>query len=92
MGKPESLISYVADRPGHDRRYALDCSKMERELDWRPLIPLQSGLEQTVKWYGENADWVEAIRREISRLCYRRYYENRDSSLEAVMSAGSGIP
>ena len=63
MGKPESLISHVADRPGHDRRYALDCSKMERELDWRPLIPLLRGLEQTIRWYVENADWVEAIRR-----------------------------
>lgn len=63
MGKPQSLIRHVADRPGHDRRYAVDCSKVERELDWRPLIPLQPGLEQTIRWYGEHADWVEAIRR-----------------------------
>jgi dTDP-glucose 4,6-dehydratase len=94
MGKPESLVNYVADRPGHDRRYALDCSKIERELHWRPRIQLQSGLEQTVKWYGENADWVEAIRRGEYLTYYRKYYENRDSSLEGVMSAGgdSGAP
>jgi dTDP-glucose 4,6-dehydratase len=89
MGKPESLIDYVADRPGHDRRYALDSSKMEKELHWRPRIQLQSGLEQTVKWYGENADWVESIRRGDYLTYYRKYYENRNSSLEAVMSAGS---
>jgi dTDP-glucose 4,6-dehydratase len=89
MGKPESLINYVADRPGHDRRYALDCSRIERELHWRPLIQLQSGLEQTVKWYGENADWVEAIRRGEYLTYYKKYYDDRTSSLEAVMSKGS---
>jgi dTDP-glucose 4,6-dehydratase len=61
LGKPESLINYVEDRPGHDQRYALDCSKAERELAWRPQIQLQDGLEQTVKWYGENAHWVAGI-------------------------------
>jgi dTDP-glucose 4,6-dehydratase len=88
MGKPESLIHYVADRPGHDRRYALDCSKMEKELDWRPLIELQSGLKQTVRWYRENVDWVEAIRRGEYLTYYTKYYENRNSSLAAVMSGG----
>ena len=88
MGKPESLITYVADRPGHDRRYALDSSKMERELRWRPLIQLQKGLEQTVNWYGENADWVEAIHRGEYLTYYKKYYESRNSSLAAVMSVG----
>ena len=86
MGKPESLITYVADRPGHDRRYALDSSKMERELHWRPLIQLQRGLEQTINWYGENADWVEAIHRGEYLTYYKKYYESRNSSLAAVMS------
>jgi len=89
VGKPESLISHITDRPGHDRRYALVCAKMEKELHWRPLIPLQSGLEQTVKWYRENAEWVEAIRRGDYLSYYQKYYENRDSTLESVMSAGS---
>jgi dTDP-glucose 4,6-dehydratase len=89
LGKPPSLIKYVADRPGHDRRYALDSSKVERQLHWRPLIQLSSGLEQTVKWYAENADWVEAIRRGEYLTYYKKYYESRNSSLEAIMPAGS---
>ena len=88
IGKPESLITYVADRPGHDRRYALDCSKIEKELQWRPQIQFDGGLDQTVKWYRENAHWVEAVRRGEYRSYYARYYENRSASLEAVMSAG----
>lgn len=89
MGKPQSLVKYVADRPGHDRRYALDCSKMEKELQWHPLVSLQAGLEQTVRWYAENGAWVEAIRRGEYLTYYNKYYENRDSALQAVMSSGS---
>jgi dTDP-glucose 4,6-dehydratase len=51
MGKPESLISHVPDRPGHDRRYALNSDKISRELNWKPVIPLNEGLRQTVEWY-----------------------------------------
>jgi dTDP-glucose 4,6-dehydratase len=56
-----SLISYVKDRPGHDRRYAIDTSKIERELDWRPLRNFEAGLEDTVRWYLENPEWVERV-------------------------------
>ena len=59
LGKPRSLIRYVADRPGHDRRYAIDCSKIERELGWRPETSFEDGLRATVRWYQDNADWVE---------------------------------
>jgi dTDP-glucose 4,6-dehydratase len=59
-----SLIRFVEDRPGHDRRYAMDFSKIERELGWRPRESLQSGLRRTVRWYLDNLDWVEAIRAE----------------------------
>ncbi|MDR1351082.1 MAG: dTDP-glucose 4,6-dehydratase [Zoogloeaceae bacterium] len=52
-------ITHVADRPGHDRRYAIDARKIERELDWQPLETFQSGIEKTVRWYLEHADWVE---------------------------------
>jgi dTDP-glucose 4,6-dehydratase len=55
IGNPESLISHVPDRPGHDRRYALNSGKIESELGWKPLIPLEEGLRQTVSWYGKNA-------------------------------------
>lgn len=86
LDKPESLIQYVADRPGHDRRYALDCSKMARELSWRPLISLPSGLVQTVQWYAENRPWVESVRGGEYLAYYQKYYENRDASLGALMS------
>jgi dTDP-glucose 4,6-dehydratase len=92
MGKPESLITYVTDRPGHDRRYGLDCSKMERELGWRPQIQLDDGLRQTVDWYRENGDWVRAVRRGEYREYYTKYYVNRDSSLQAVMATGTDSP
>jgi dTDP-glucose 4,6-dehydratase len=62
MEKPRSLIRYVKDRPGHDRRYAIDCSKIERELGWRPSMPFDKGLWDTVRWYRAHADWVAAIR------------------------------
>jgi dTDP-glucose 4,6-dehydratase len=54
MGKPDSLISHVPDRPGHDRRYALNSGKISRELNWKPVIPLDQGLRQTVEWYCAN--------------------------------------
>lgn len=56
-----SLITHVTDRPGHDRRYAIDASKIERELDWRPEASFTDGLRHTVKWYLDHQDWVEAI-------------------------------
>ena len=55
------LITYVKDRPGHDRRYAMDASKIERELGWRPRETLESGLHKTVRWYLENTDWVNDV-------------------------------
>jgi len=54
-------ITFVADRPGHDRRYAVDASKIERELDWRPAETFDSGIRKTVKWYLENQNWVANV-------------------------------
>ena len=59
--RPEDLITYVKDRPGHDRRYAIDCSKIERELGWAPLETFETGLRRSVRWYLENVDWVQEI-------------------------------
>lgn len=56
-----SLIKFVTDRPGHDRRYAIDASKMERELGWSPSVDFEAGLERTVRWYMENQTWVERV-------------------------------
>jgi dTDP-glucose 4,6-dehydratase len=73
LGKPRSLIRYVQDRPGHDRRYAIDCSKIERELGWKPEVPLEQGLRETIRWYQEHADWVAQVRSGE----YLRYYERQ---------------
>jgi dTDP-glucose 4,6-dehydratase len=61
-GRPhEKLITYVKDRPGHDRRYAIDCSKLQRELGWKPKESFHTGIRKTVQWYLENTAWVEHI-------------------------------
>lgn len=82
MGKPESLLSYVKDRPGHDRRYALNCQKMKEQLGWVPAIPLEVGLRQTIDWYKTNTSWLDGVRGGEYRKYYQKYYENRNSSLQ----------
>ncbi len=62
LGKPESLIEYVKDRPGHDRRYAIDASKMKRELDWAPAYTFEQGIKETIAWYVQNPDWVKSVK------------------------------
>src|SRR5205085_8717441 len=62
LGKPPSLIRFVKDRPGHDRRYAINPTKIEAELGWRPLESWEGGLEKTIRWYQENTEWVERAR------------------------------
>jgi dTDP-glucose 4,6-dehydratase len=57
----ETLITYVKDRPGHDRRYAIDARKIERELGWKPAETFASGIRKTVQWYLAHADWVERV-------------------------------
>ena len=55
LGKPQTLIRYVKDRPGHDRRYAIDCTRAERELGWQPRVSFEQGLKDTIAWYQANA-------------------------------------
>jgi dTDP-glucose 4,6-dehydratase len=74
LGKPASLIRYVKDRPGHDRRYAIDPSKVEAEFNWHPQETWESGLEKTIRWYAENAEWVERARSGAYRDYYARQY------------------
>jgi len=73
VGKPESLIRHVKDRPGHDRRYALDHTKLRRELGFAPRIPFAAGLEGVVRWYREHEGWW----REILSGEYQRYYRDQ---------------
>jgi dTDP-glucose 4,6-dehydratase len=68
----KSLITFVVDRPGHDRRYAMNIGKIGRELGWIPHERLESGLRKTVGWYLENGEWIQAIRKEQG---YREWVE-----------------
>ncbi|MFZ0584063.1 MAG: dTDP-glucose 4,6-dehydratase [Candidatus Acidiferrales bacterium] len=87
-GKPESLLTYVKDRPGHDRRYALNCDKIQRELDWHPAVSLEDGLRQTIEWYKANTFWLAGVRGGDYLSYYAKYYENRDASLHAIAESG----
>ncbi|HNM52194.1 MAG TPA: GDP-mannose 4,6-dehydratase, partial [Candidatus Obscuribacter sp.] len=61
LGKGEESIKYVQDRLGHDRRYAIDSSKIQRELGWKPKHTFETGIRETIKWYTENTEWVKAV-------------------------------
>jgi dTDP-glucose 4,6-dehydratase len=74
LGKDESSIEYVKDRPGHDRRYALDSTKAARELGWTPATPFERGLERTIEWYRKNEAWWRAIRDDSFDAYYKRHY------------------
>jgi dTDP-glucose 4,6-dehydratase len=76
-GKPRrGLITFVKDRPGHDRRYAMDATKIERELGWRPLETFETGIRKTVRWYLENEEWV----RDVTSGSYRQWIETHYSA------------
>jgi dTDP-glucose 4,6-dehydratase len=77
LGKPKTLIKYVQDRPGHDRRYAIDCSKVERELGWAPKVTFEQGLRETIDWYQSNQPWVNQVRSGEYLSYYERQYGNR---------------
>lgn len=72
-GESESLITYVKDRPGHDRRYAIDATKINSELGWAPSVTFEEGLAETIDWYLENTDWLN----HVSSGAYLKYYEEQ---------------
>ena len=74
LEKPHSLIKFVTDRLGHDRRYAIDPIKAETELGWKPLTSWEEGLQKTIRWYQENQDWVNHIRSGDYRDYYQKMY------------------
>jgi dTDP-glucose 4,6-dehydratase len=76
-GESEKLITYVTDRAGHDKRYAIDASKLENELNWRPSIKFEEGLSKTVDWYLENQEWVNKVTSGSYKEYYEKMYDNR---------------
>ena len=72
-GTSDQLITYVKDRPGHDRRYAIDASKINKELGWKPSVTFEEGLKQTIDWYFENKEWLK----NVTSGAYQHYYEEQ---------------
>ena len=77
LGKPESLITYVTDRKGHDQRYAIDPAKIHAELGWLPETMFKDGIKKTIRWYLDNQEWWETIRSGEYRNYYEKMYGNR---------------
>jgi dTDP-glucose 4,6-dehydratase len=77
LGKPHDLIKFIEDRPGHDRRYAIDPTKCETELNWKPLVGWEDGLARTIYWYQENQAWIEHILSGEYRDYYTAMYDAR---------------
>jgi dTDP-glucose 4,6-dehydratase len=86
LGKPESLITYVKDRPGHDRRYAIDCSKIQREWGWQGEVKFSDGIGQTIEWYKSHQDWMREIKDASYLSYYDRMYTHRDATLSRLHS------
>ena len=76
-GESEKLITYVTDRAGHDMRYAIDASKIESKLNWRPSLQFEEGLGKTVDWYLENEQWLENVSSGDYQSYYEEHYQNR---------------
>ena len=71
LNKSDDLIAYVKDRPGHDKRYAIDSSKIQTQLGWQPIYTFEQGMEETIQWYLDNAEWIK----NIATGDYAKYYE-----------------
>lgn len=74
LDKPESLIKYVDDRLGHDRRYAIDSSKIQKELGWKPKYTFETGIKETIQWYLDNHEWIEQVKSGEYQEYYRKMY------------------
>jgi dTDP-glucose 4,6-dehydratase len=83
-GKPESLIRFVTDRPGHDRRYALSSRKIEQETGWKAETDFDQGLRRTVAWYQQNSGWVERVRSGEYQRYYEQNYLNREAEIRRL--------
>jgi dTDP-glucose 4,6-dehydratase len=77
LEKPHSLIRFVTDRPGHDRRYAIDFSKIEKELGWNPSVSFEEGIRLTVEWYQTHKEWWKKIKTGEYLAYYNKMYKDR---------------
>jgi dTDP-glucose 4,6-dehydratase len=74
LNKPESLIEFVKDRPGHDKRYAIDSSKAQKDLGWTPEITFDKGLKSTIDWYLSNKEWLTSVTSGAYKDFYQKWY------------------
>ena len=72
-GTSEQLITYVKDRPGHDKRYAIDATKLKNELGWEPSLQFEEGLRKTIQWYMNNKEWID----NVTSGDYKKYYSEQ---------------
>lgn len=77
LGKDESLIEFVTDRLGHDRRYAIDSTKIQRDLGWKPKYAFETGIKETIDWYLDNPDWINKVKSGEYQEYYEKMYSNR---------------
>jgi dTDP-glucose 4,6-dehydratase len=87
LKRPESLLKFVTDRPAHDRRYALDCTKLKSELGWEPARKFDRGLGETIRWYQENSAWLEETRSGEYQKYFERHYVRRGETFASSVKS-----
>ena len=87
-GESEKLITYVKDRPGHDLRYAIDASKINKELGWKPSVTFEEGLSKTIDWYLNNEDWLKMLPRVIIKIIIKAISDKIMKGI--ILAGGSG--
>jgi dTDP-glucose 4,6-dehydratase len=90
LGKPESLIRFVEDRPGHDRRYAMDSTRLRRDLAWKPRYKFEAALRATVAWYVANPEWLAHVRSGSYQAYYEQLYARRLQQAEEPAGSAGG--
>lgn len=91
LQKPDSLLTYVKDRPGHDRRYSLDAGKIQNELGWKTETSFEEGLARTIDWYVRNVEWRNRIQNQAYRSYYQKLYDQRDETLANLQNPGEDL-
>jgi dTDP-glucose 4,6-dehydratase len=76
-GTSEALITYIKDRPGHDRRYAIDATKINKELGWKPTVTFEQGLSETIDWFLNNQEWLSHVTSGAYQQYYHKMYDSK---------------